>query len=148
MKLGLLRTGAEEEVEAVRMAYENKKMELRWLEEGTSLAELEWKNKTKYNDEGGLTPSAARPHSTPVTLEKIEVTPVSWNLQSLDSMKTQLKLSFTGRESNVPKTLDSMKSPQSFRVPSVQQSQRATCGNHAPHVHDPVAARWKAQMLS
>ena len=105
----------------------------------------------EYNDEGGLTPSAARPldatmflvyrgpHSTPVTLEKIEVTPVSGNLQSWDSIKTQLKPSFSGRESTVPKTLDSVKSPQSFRVPSVQQSQRATLGDHA--LHDPVAAR-------
>ena len=61
-------------------------------------------------------------------------------------MKTLPKSSFSGTESNAPKTLGSVKSPQSFRVPSVQQSQRASCDDHAPH--DPVAEMWKAQMLS
>ena len=67
------------------MAYEHKqRMELRRLEEAASLAELEWKIEMEYNNEGGLTPSDAssldattflvdrRPHSTPVTSEKIE----------------------------------------------------------------------------
>ena len=180
MKLDLARARANEEAEAARI-------ELKRLEEEASLAELEWKIETEYNDEGGLTAGAAspldattflvdkRPHSTPVTSDKIEAsrsdaspgttsvtgketvsqlnpctetsaTPVSGILKSRDSMKTQLKSSFSRMESNVPKTLDSVKSPQSFRVPSVQQSQRATCGDHAPR--DPVAAMWKAQMLS
>ena len=188
MKLDLARARAREEAEAARMAYEHKqRMELRRLEEEASLAELEWKIETEYNDEGGLTAGAAspldattfladkRPHSTPVTSDKIEAsgpdvnpgatsvtgketvsqlnpctetsaTPVSGILKPRDSMNTQPKSSFSRIESNVPKTLDSMKSPRPFRVPSVQQSQRATCGDHAPH--DPVAAMWKAQMLS
>ena len=188
MKLDLARARAREEAEAARMAYEHKqRMELRRLEEEASLAGLEWKIETEYNDEGGLIPSAAspldailflldrRPHSTPVTSEKIEasgsvanpgatsaigketasqlnpcteksITPVSGILKSRDSMKTQPKYSLSGTESNAPKTLDSVKSSQSFRVPSVQQSQRATCSDHAPR--DPVAAMWKAQMLS
>ena len=67
------------------MAYEHKqRMEHRRLEEEASLAELEWKIEMEYNNEGGLTPSDAssldattflvdrRPHSTPVTSEKIE----------------------------------------------------------------------------
>ena len=117
-----------------------------------------------------------RPHSTPVTSEKTEASrsdanpgatsaigketvsqlnpcteksitnSVSGILKSRDSMKTQPKSSFSGTECNAPKTLGSVKSPQSFRVPSVQQSQRASCGDHAPR--DPVAAMWKAQMLS
>ena len=61
-------------------------------------------------------------------------------------MITQLKSSFSATGSNVPKTPNSVKSPQSFRVPSVQQSQRPTCGFHTPR--DPVAEMWKAQMLS
>ena len=189
MKLDLARARAKEEAEAARMAYEHKqRMELRRLEEEASLAELEWKIETEYNDDGGLTPNAAspldattflvdrRPHSTPVTSEKTEASgsdanpgatsaigkesvsqlnpcteksitdPVSGILKSRDSMKTQPKSSFSGTECNAPKTLGSVKSPQSFRVPSVQQSQRASCGDHAPR--DPVAAMWKAQMLS
>ena len=188
MKLDLARARVREEAEAARMAYEHKqRMELRRLEEEASLAELEWKIETEYNDEGGLTAGAAspldattflvdkRPHSTPVTSDKIEAsgpdanpgatsvtgketvsqlnpctetsaTPVSGILKPRDSMNTQPKSSFSRIESNVPKTLDSVKSPRPFRVPSVQQSQRATCGDHAPH--DPVAAMWKAQMLS
>ena len=76
-KLDLARARAREEAEAVRLAYEHKqRMELRHLEEEASLAELEWKIATEYNDEGGLTPRAAslldattflvdrRPHST------------------------------------------------------------------------------------
>lgn len=61
-------------------------------------------------------------------------------------MTAQLKSSFSAIESDVCKTLDSVKSPQSFRVPSVQKSRWATSGNHAPR--DPVAAMWKALMLS
>ena len=170
------------------MAYEHKqRMELRRLEEEASLAELEWKIEMEYNNEGGLTPSDAssldattflvdrRPHSTPVTSEKIEasgsdanpgatstisketvsqlnpctegsVTPVSGILKSRDNMITQPKSSFSATGSNVPKTLNGVKSPQSFRVPSGQQSQRATCGDHTPR--DPVAAMRKAEMLS
>lgn len=55
-------------------------------------------------------------------------------------MTAQLKSSFSAIESDV------RKSPQSFTVPSVQTSRRATSGDHAPR--DPVAAMWKAQMLS
>ena len=188
MKVVLARARAKEEAEAAQMAYEHKqRIELRRLEEEASLAELEWKIETEYNDEGGLTHSAAspldattflvdrRPHSTPVTSDKIEVsgsdanpgatsaisketvsqvspcteksiTPVSGILKSQDSMKTQTKFSFRGTESYAPKTLDNVKSPQSFRVPSVQQSQRTTCGDHAPR--DPVTVMWKAHMLS
>lgn len=187
MKLDLAMARAKEKAEAARMTYEHKqRMKLRRLEEEATLAEQEWKIETEYNDEGGLTAGAAssldattflvdkRPHSTPVTSDKIEAsvsdanpgatsatgketvsqlnpctetsaTPVSGILKPRDSMKTQPKSSLSRIESNVPKTLDSVKSPQSFRVPSVQQSQRATCGDHAPH--DPVAAMWKAQML-
>ena len=47
---------------------------------------------------------------------------------------------------NAPKTPYSVESSQSLRVPSVQQSQRATCGDQA--TRDPVAAMWKAQMHS
>ena len=36
-------------------------MELWRLEEEASLAELQWRIKTEYNDEGGLTPRAASP---------------------------------------------------------------------------------------
>ena len=187
MKLDLARARAKEEAEVARMAYEHKqRMELRRLEEEASLAELEWKIETEYNDEGGLTPSATspldattflfdrRPHSTPVTSEKIEasgsdanpgatstisektvsqlnpctegsVTPVSGILKSRDNMITQPKSSFSATGSNVPKTPSRVKSPQSFRVPSIQQSQKATGGDHTPR--DPVAAMWKAQML-
>ena len=174
MKLDLVRARAKEEAEAARMAYEHKqRMELRHLEEEASLAE--WKIETEYNDEGGLTPSVAspsdtsmspvdkRPHCTrplprklrPVDLTSTQVplpcteksiTPVSGILEFQDSMKAQPKSSFSAIESNVPMTLDSVKSHQSFRVPSVQHSQRATCGDHAPR--DPVAAMWKAQMLT
>ena len=37
------------------------RVELRHLEEEASLAELEWKIETEYNDEEGLTPSTASP---------------------------------------------------------------------------------------
>ena len=67
-------------------------------------------------------------------------------LKSRDNMITQPKSSFSATGSNVPKTPNSVKSPQSFRVPSIQQSQKATGGDHTPR--DPVAAMWKAQMLS
>ena len=83
LKLDMARARATEDAEASRMAYEHKqRMELRRLEEEASLAELEWKIETEYNDEGGLTPGAAspldtsafrvdrRPHSTPVTSKK------------------------------------------------------------------------------
>ena len=60
--LDLARARAKEEAEVARMAYEHKqRMELWRLEEEASLAELQWKIKTEYNDEGGLTPSAASP---------------------------------------------------------------------------------------
>ena len=74
------------------------------------------------------------------------VTPVSGILKCRDNMITQPKSCFSVKGSNVPKTPNSVKSPQSFRVPSIQQSQSATGGDHTPC--DPVAAMWKAQMLS
>ena len=60
--LDLARARAKEEAEVARMAYEHKqRMELWRLEEEASLAELQWRIKTEYNDEGGLTPRAASP---------------------------------------------------------------------------------------
>ena len=50
-------------------------MELRRLEEEASLAELEWKIETEYNDEGGLTVLLVPwmlPHSSLVTSKEIE----------------------------------------------------------------------------
>ena len=114
-----------------------------------------------------------RPHSTPVVSEKMEtsrsnanpgasyaiseesqlnpsqkepIPPVSVNTNSQVSMTTQPRSSFQAIESNVCKTPDSIKPLQSFRVPGVKPSQSVTRSDHVPR--DPVAAMWKAQMLS
>lgn len=60
--LDLARARAKEEAEVARMANEHKqRMELWRLEEEPSLAKLQWKIETEYNDEGGLTFSTASP---------------------------------------------------------------------------------------
>ena len=65
-------------------------------------------------------------------------------LKSQDNIITQLKSSLSATRFNAPRTLNIMNSTPCFRVPRVQKSQRATCGDHTPG--DPVAAMWKAQM--
>ena len=92
-----------------------------------------------------LVPLVRRPSQLNSCREE-PVTPVSGILKSRDSTAAQPRSSFSATESNVCKTLGSVKSPPSFGVPGVQHWQKATCGDHAPR--DPVAAMWKAQMLS
>ncbi|KAL9975234.1 hypothetical protein ACROYT_G012368 [Oculina patagonica] len=114
-----------------------------------------------------------RPHSTPVVSERMEtsrsntnpgasyaisevsqlnpsqkepIPPVSINTKSQVSMTTQPRSSLSAIGSNVRKTPDSIRPLQSFRVPGVKPSQSVTRGEQVPH--DPVAAMWKAQMLS
>ena len=120
MKLDLARARAKEEAEAARMAYEHKqRMELRRLEEEASLAELEWKIETGYNDEGGLTPSAAvpldattflvdrRPQSTPATSEKVEACESDANpgAPSASASATKILQGDIEREANVATNL-------------------------------------------
>ena len=69
----MARARAKEEAEAARMVYEYKqRMGLRRLEEEASLGGLEWKIRTEYNDEGGLTPSANNPWDTTTFLVQHE----------------------------------------------------------------------------
>ena len=77
MKLDLAKARTREEAEAARLAYEHRqKMELRRLEEEATLAELEWKIETQYDENaqvpGVVSPTLAptflvdkQPHSTP-----------------------------------------------------------------------------------
>lgn len=54
-KLELARTRAQEDAESAWLLQEqNTKKELRWLEDETALAELDWKIETEYNEEDSL----------------------------------------------------------------------------------------------
>ena len=76
-KIKLARARTRDEAEAARLAYEHgRKMELRRLEEEATLAELEWKIETQYDENapppGVVSPMFAttflvdkEPHSTP-----------------------------------------------------------------------------------
>ena len=68
MKLDLAKARAREEAEAARLAYEHRqKMELRRLEEEETLAELEWKIETQY-DENTQAPGVVSPMFAPTFL--------------------------------------------------------------------------------
>ena len=83
MKLDLAKARAREEPEATRLAYEHRqKMELRRLEKEATLAELEWKIETQY-DENAQAPGAVSPMFTPTFL--VDMQPHSTPFISLPS---------------------------------------------------------------